>query len=190
MRNAVDNAISWSPAARFASINPTEHRPLLQRPISVSIVVERQGEGWYKAEARCGVWATAHFTRLAALVDDTRRALAHAYQQQDEWQSQVSGEDDELPATPPACPPCVFGAGVPADHVAPHRSSADGEVQSSSAPVAAEVADCAIVDETVDKSGNTSDAEMIPFLPLIVVRGHEWIFLAATKSKCGRTVCF
>ena len=31
--------------------------------------------------------------------------------------------------------------------------------------------------------------QMIPFLPLIVVQGHDWYFLAASQGENGQTVC-
>ena len=34
------------------------------------------------------------------------------------------------------------------------------------------------------------DADQMPFLPLIIVQGHDWYFLAASRGKYGQTVRF
>lgn len=33
------------------------------------------------------------------------------------------------------------------------------------------------------------DVKTIPFLPIIVIQGHDWYFLAASRGECGGTVC-
>jgi hypothetical protein len=59
----------------FVSVNHTNYQHLCQLPVSVSLEIKRTGKGWDEELVQHGVWVTAHFMRLAILLDELRDEL-------------------------------------------------------------------------------------------------------------------
>jgi hypothetical protein len=73
MRYATRNCPKTAPPD-FESTNYTNYTALLQRHISVDIVVWRAGGDLDKAEVQCAVWIAAEFSRIETLVASVREA--------------------------------------------------------------------------------------------------------------------
>jgi hypothetical protein len=184
MEDVIRGHIASQP--QFDSINHTDHQPLTEAPISVSIEVKRTGEGWQQARVQCAVWATAHFSRLKLLVKDVGEAqsLERQERQQQQQQQPVPLLAENMGnmairsanTAPSAVPEAGMSASTPA-------STAEAATPSSTA--ATDDPSSATGVSTLESGNGPSEPTMIPFLPLIIVQGHDWHFLAATLSPTG-----
>jgi hypothetical protein len=207
MRSAIRALIGSDP--RFDSINYTEHRPLLERPISVNMEVKLTGEDFNNAELQSGIWATAQFSRLEALLADVRTAQNSERQEQQEQLLLLQQAPALMPPTPPALPlapqvqqrtgdmslgtaaavePATV-ADPPAAAATPTTAPSDATTLFSMAAAAADAPTFATSSSAPGFLDRYSDApSMIPFLPLVIIQGHDWHFLAATQNSNGGTV--
>jgi hypothetical protein len=188
MSKAIRDYFETAPS-EFESINHTNYTPLLQRPIGVNIEVKRAGGDIDKAEVQCAVWVAAQFNRLEKLVAGVREA------QSLEWQAvQLQLQEQEPPPPPPLSPHLPQRVGEMSLGTTTSASGSTTIARDASATTPAST--CSAPSSATGVSTHNTDngpaaaPAMIPFLPLIIVQGHEWHFLAATRSVTGRTVCY
>jgi hypothetical protein len=193
MAGAIDRHLS---SPYLDSINHTKYRGLVDRPISVNMEVKRTGEHWDHAQLQCGMWATAQYTWLKALGRGLRAmrrlerqaALQHQQQQpQQQMQEQEVSPPPQLPQRlgdmtirPPSAPASDSSdsgsASTPLNPTAP--SSVFSAAAAAGPRSATDTSICG------DDQGD-DEVSMIPFLPLVIVQGHDWHFLAASPSSTG-----
>ncbi len=212
MANAIGDHIAEQP--EFNSINHTEDEPLIDAPISVSMEIKRTGEGWQHARVQCAVWATAQYSRLKALVKHVRETQRHDDMMEEAAEPLKSPQQPQQPYQPhqphqlhqqqqqqyePCWPQLEHHIGNMAlspaadtDASASTPASTAKAAASLSSAVASQAQSSATGISAQDASssrGRCDDAPMIPFLPLIIVQGHDWHFLAASLSPTGTVRC-
>jgi biotin carboxyl carrier protein len=159
----------------------------------------RTGGGWDEALVQQSVWITAHFTRLAVLlaeVRDEQRAQRlqeqlrkderPPRQQQQQQQPQQAGKpyQSAAAATAPPTASATSTAASAALAAAGTRSTRlSFQTAASSVPTTAAPVNPAVG----EGKGTAGGVDMAPFL--IVIQGHDWNFLAATRDEQGGTAC-
>jgi TolA-binding protein len=195
---------------QFESINHTEHPSLLERPISVNIEVKRTGVDFVKAQIQCGVWVTAQFSRLDRLVACVREAQnlerqeEQQEEQQDEQQQQQQQQQQaqrQMPPQWPQLPQRIGHMSLGATTTSASSSTTLAGEATASTPTSTAGAGASFTTAAVEApssatgssihnadAGHADAPTMIPFLPLVIVQGHDWHFLAATQNEMGGTV--
>jgi hypothetical protein len=187
MRSAIERLLA---SPHIDSINHTLHRPLVELPIAVNLELKRTNDNWEQAQVQCAVWVTAQYTWLKKLVKDLREA--RILQRQELLLQQRPSQSPQLPqrmegmtirptSAPASATAADESASTPASTAAATASDTTASGDNTSSATGAST--------LADRDG-ASNATMIPFLPLVIVQGHHWHFLAASLSETGTVSSF
>ncbi len=202
MRCAIRDYLATAPP-NFESVNQTNYTPLIERPIGVTLNVKRAGGDPDKAVVQCAVWAAAQFNRLERLVAGVREAqILERHEAQLQLQEQEHEQEQEQePEWPPPSLQSTFSptplpqriGDMSLDNTTTSLSSTSttvtGDTSTTTPPTTNQAPSPATGVLTLGADhGPASAPAMVSLLPIVIAHGHNWHFLAVTRSGTGRTV--
>jgi hypothetical protein len=143
-----------------------------------------------------GIWVTAQFTRLAALVREVRMEQ-HYWRQQEQLrryvqqpqQPQLRPQVNEPVLVTAAASSAISASDSADSNAASTPAGASSSATSSLTAAVTGLSSATLNDPAVgDSATHSDDAQMVPFLPLIIIQGQDWYFLAASQNASGGTV--
>lgn len=144
------------------SINHCLNETLLHRPIAVSIETKRGGDNDREAQLQLGTWLAAQWNMLDALVDGATPAATIGSGSVGAG-SDVGGDGSSCAGADDA----VFTGIDP-------LSSAGGQRIPEEEP--------ALFAQGSKSSPSVNKPSRLPFLPAMIVHGHDWSFVASTRE--------